>query len=68
MRGDSCPYDHGTDRIILDDRALKGQFGGHAPPGGMPPNLGQPPFYGAPNAPNAFGEYPSLIDANPLRN
>ncbi|KAG2174857.1 hypothetical protein INT43_005919 [Umbelopsis isabellina] len=50
MRGDSCPYDHGTDRIILDDRALKGQFGGHASPGGMPPSIGQPPFYGTPNA------------------
>lgn len=58
MRGDSCPYDHGTDRIILDDRALKGQYGGHAPPSGMPPNIGQPPFYGAPNA---FGEYTMLI-------
>lgn len=48
MRGDLCPYDHGTDRIIVNDRVLKGQFGGN-PPGPIPPNLGRPPFFGAPN-------------------
>jgi hypothetical protein len=53
MRGDLCPYDHGTDRIVLDDRAMKGQFSGNAP-GTVPSNMGRPPFFGAPS--NNFGK------------
>lgn len=48
MRGDLCPYDHGTDRIIVNDRALKTPFPGNAP-GPIPPNIGRPQFYPAPN-------------------
>ncbi|KAJ8688500.1 hypothetical protein QAD02_024295 [Eretmocerus hayati] len=41
MRGDLCPYDHGSDPVVLEDVALTqvltyGPHGGQAGPGGMP--------------------------------
>ncbi|KAH8552775.1 hypothetical protein BGW37DRAFT_271462 [Umbelopsis sp. PMI_123] len=48
MRGDLCPYDHGTDRIIVNDRGLKNQFPGNVP-GPIPPQIGRPQFYPTPN-------------------
>lgn len=58
MRGDMCPYDHGMDRIIVDEGA-NGPFpGGPFPNGGIPPIgrgvPGQPPFFGMPGVPDAY--------------
>lgn len=53
MRGDMCPYDHGMDRIIVDEGA--GAYPGPFPPGGPIPPMGvrtvpPQPFYGMPDA------------------
>ncbi|KAI9032860.1 hypothetical protein CLU79DRAFT_830695 [Phycomyces nitens] len=57
MRGDMCPYDHGVDRIIVDE-GFNGPFpngpGHMGPMGGRGP---QPPFFGMQNTmvPNGMG-------------
>ncbi|GAA5807906.1 hypothetical protein MFLAVUS_001286 [Mucor flavus] len=53
MRGDMCPYDHGMDRIIVDENV--GAYPGPFPPGGPIPPMGvrtvpPQPFYGMPDA------------------
>ncbi|CAO3608412.1 unnamed protein product [Mucor fragilis] len=58
MRGDMCPFDHGMDRIIVDEGA-NGPFpAGPFPNNGMPPmgrgGPGQPPFFGMPGVPDAY--------------
>lgn len=58
MRGDMCPYDHGMDRIIVDE-SVGGPFpAGPFPNNGMPPmgrgGPGQPPFFGMPGVPDAY--------------
>lgn len=57
MRGDLCPYDHGTDRIIVDESAGGGfpgapfaNNGPMAPMGGRGPQ----PFFGMPGVPDAY--------------
>jgi RNA-binding protein 26 len=54
MRGDLCPYDHGTDRIIVDEST--GAFPGapFANNGPMPPLGGRQPFFGMPVVPDAY--------------
>jgi RNA-binding protein 26 len=56
MRGDLCPYDHGTDRIIVDESA--GAFAGapFASNGPMAPmgGRGPQPFFGMPGVPDAY--------------
>lgn len=37
MRGDMCPYDHGTDHIIVDEHTHTGMVNGYAPPQGVVP-------------------------------
>lgn len=59
MRGDMCPFDHGMDRIIVDESANGSPFpGGPFPNNGMPPmgrgGPGQPPFFGMPGVPDAY--------------
>lgn len=52
MRGDMCPYDHGADRIVVDDNApFNGPFQNTPPPMGapMPPSAPGGPFFGMPN-------------------
>ncbi|ORY97883.1 hypothetical protein BCR43DRAFT_490506 [Syncephalastrum racemosum] len=52
MRGDMCPYDHGADRIVVDDNApFNGAFQNTPPPMGapMPPSAPGGPFFGMPN-------------------
>ncbi|KAF9923885.1 hypothetical protein FBU30_006068 [Linnemannia zychae] len=55
LRGDMCPYDHGDDRIVVDELAQV-PFGMMGVPPGMGPNgmmgmgMGRPPFF--PNMPN----------------
>ncbi|KAG0292463.1 hypothetical protein BGZ96_004093 [Linnemannia gamsii] len=51
LRGDMCPYDHGDDRIVVDEMA-QGPFGMMGVPPGMGPNslmgmggMGRPPFF-----------------------
>ncbi|KAG0174358.1 hypothetical protein DFQ30_004671 [Apophysomyces sp. BC1015] len=53
MRGDMCPYDHGADRIIVDEgfNAPFANAGGPMNMGGRGP---QPPFFGMP-VPNPMG-------------
>ncbi|KAI9315620.1 hypothetical protein BX666DRAFT_2028518 [Dichotomocladium elegans] len=46
MRGDMCPYDHGADRIVVDD----GSFSSPFPPIAQQP----PPFFGMPNTFDAY--------------
>ncbi|KAI7870676.1 hypothetical protein BDF14DRAFT_1504746 [Spinellus fusiger] len=63
MRGDMCPYDHGVDRIIVDE-AFNGPFSntpGHmgVPMGGRGP---QPPFFGIPNPLVSNGMGPDAYD------
>ncbi|KAJ8658711.1 hypothetical protein O0I10_005434 [Lichtheimia ornata] len=47
MRGDMCPYDHGDDRIVVDD----GSFNTPFPPMSQqqPAPAAAPPFFGMPN-------------------
>ncbi|KAI8638028.1 hypothetical protein BD408DRAFT_423561 [Parasitella parasitica] len=68
MRGDMCPFDHGVDRIIVDEGA-NGPFpGGPFPSNGMPPMgpgvPGQPPFFGMPNVPDAYDPERSGLVSN----
>ncbi|KAG0306294.1 hypothetical protein BGZ97_000799, partial [Linnemannia gamsii] len=51
LRGDMCPYDHGDDRIVVDEMAQV-PFGMMGVPPGMGPNglmamggMGRPPFF-----------------------
>ncbi|KAI8375161.1 hypothetical protein BD560DRAFT_327017 [Blakeslea trispora] len=53
MRGDLCPYDHGMDRIIVDESGVNPFPGPTAFPPNNPMNpMGrpQPPFFGMPDA------------------
>lgn len=45
MRGDMCPYDHGDDRIVVDD----GSFNTPFPPMNQQQPPAPPPFFGMPN-------------------
>ncbi|KAL7314871.1 hypothetical protein PS15m_006386 [Mucor circinelloides] len=68
MRGDMCPYDHGMDRIIVDEGA-NGPFpGGPFPNNGMPPmgrgGPGQPPFFGLPGVSDAYDPERSGLMSN----
>ncbi|KAL0088573.1 CCCH-type zinc finger transcription factor [Phycomyces blakesleeanus] len=57
MRGDMCPYDHGVDRIIVDE-GFNGPFpNGPGHMGAMSGRGPQPPFFGMPNTmvPNGMG-------------
>ncbi|CEP09278.1 hypothetical protein [Parasitella parasitica] len=69
MRGDMCPFDHGVDRIIVDEGANSPFPGGPFPNNGMPPMgrgvPGQPPFFGMPGVPDAYDPERSGLMANP---
>ncbi len=46
LRGDQCPYDHGADRIVVDEMLRNGQMPPMAP-GQLPPMMmmgARPPF------------------------
>ena len=72
MRGDLCPYDHGTDPVVLEDVALTRvlNFGQHgAPVQGVVPVSTMPE---PPPGPNGTGPHPHLplasLPAPHLRN
>ncbi|KAI8378799.1 hypothetical protein EDC96DRAFT_604465 [Choanephora cucurbitarum] len=64
MRGDLCPYDHGMDRIIVDESGVN-PFPGA---GTFPPNpMGrtQPPFFGMPGVSDTYDpERSGLLPGN----
>lgn len=71
MSGDLCPYDHGTDPVVLEDVALSRMlnFGHGAPvPGAVPVTAPAEP----PPGPNGTGPHPHLplasLPAPHLRN
>ncbi|XP_043481913.1 RNA-binding protein 26 [Leptopilina heterotoma] len=72
MRGDLCPYDHGTDPVVLEDVALSRvlNFGQHAGPvpGAVPVSVVSEP----PPGPNGTGSHPHIplasLPAPHLRN
>lgn len=69
MRGDMCPFDHGMDRIIVDEGANGPPFpGGPFPNNGIPPmshgGPGQPPFFGMPGVPDAYDPERSGLMSN----
>lgn len=70
MRGDLCPYDHGSDPVVLEDVSLSQVLpyeGGPAQPGAGPPGSGVPNDIGglqstiavAPSGPNVNGWSPT---------
>lgn len=69
MRGDLCPYDHGSDPVVLEDVSLSQVLpyeGGPAQPGAGPPGSGVPNDIGglqstiavAPSGPSVMGGAP----------
>ncbi|KAI9476019.1 MAG: hypothetical protein EXX96DRAFT_575465 [Benjaminiella poitrasii] len=69
MRGDLCPYDHGVDRIIVDESATP--FSGNPFPnnGNMPPMGpgGPQPFFAMPNIADAYDpERSGIIPTNEM--
>ncbi|KAG0252572.1 RNA-binding protein 27, partial [Mortierella polycephala] len=75
MRGDMCPYDHGEDRIVVDDMPrvpfeMMGGMPGMMPNGPMGMGANRPPFFpGGPNGgimPNAGELYDPEAAALPM--
>lgn len=65
MRGDMCPYDHGADRIVVDDGSFSSPFPAVSTPmgGPIPPSGPQQPFFGIPSS---FGMLPTESRSFPL--